>query len=387
MNIRSLIAGIQTIHKAAQHHAFQQVDYSVTLRNWIIGAYIVEFEQRGAQRAKYRDNLLDVLAERLNKIPGLGKRNLYLFKSFYIAYPQILQTVSAKSRNRSFSIINPFSVPVSGRNSNLPILQTLSAKSLTRKNQGMTTLPVEVLLNRLSFSHFIELLKVDSESKRVFYEIQSIRNNWSVRELRRSIETLLYERTGLSAKKRAIISKAKEGITEAEQIIKSPYILEFLGLEQKPEFNENDLEQSIINHLQKFLVEMGRGFCFESRQKRISFDNKHYFIDLVFYHRILKCHVLVDLKIGAFDHSDAGQMNMYLNYFREEEMSAGDTPPIGIILCADKNESLVKYATGGLSKKIFVGKYLVALPSESELKRLIQSDTKHFLKKKGNRKN
>jgi predicted nuclease of restriction endonuclease-like (RecB) superfamily len=193
------------------------------------------------------------------------------------------------------------------------------------------------------------------------------------------METLLFERTGLSSDKEAVIAKAKDVLPPAPgDLIRNPYVLKFLGLEEKPAFSESDLEQAIIEHLQKFLVEMGRGFCFEARQKRITFDNDHYFIDLVFYHRILKCHVLVDLKVGAFSHADAGQMNVYLNYFKDQEMTPGDNPPIGIILCAHKNDTLVKYATGGLSQEMFVGKYLVQLPSEDELKQLIHADTMAF---------
>ena len=167
-------------------------------------------------------------------------------------------------------------------------------------------------------------------------------------------------------------------VLEADEIIKSPYILEFLNIPERTSYSEKDLETSIINHLQEFLIEMGRGFCFEARQKRISFNNKHYRIDLVFYHRILKCHILLDLKIGDFDHADAGQMNVYLNYYKENEMTANDNPPIGIILCSQKDNALVHYATGGLSKEIFVSKYKLQLPSEEELAALIESDLKLF---------
>ena len=196
-----------------------------------------------------------------------------------------------------------------------------------------------------------------------------------MRELQRAIETSLYERTGLSTNKLAVIEKIKDGSTlNPIDVIRNPYILEFLGLEEKAEFSENDLETAIINDLQSFLIELGRGFCFEARQKRITFDNKHYHIDLVFYHRILKCHVLIDLKIGTFDHADAGQMNMYLNYFTENEMTESDNPPIGIILCTQKNESLVHYATGNLPQQIFVSKYLINLPNEEELTAFIKTE-------------
>jgi len=161
---------------------------------------------------------------------------------------------------------------------------------------------------------------------------------------------------------------------QVADVVKNPYVLEFLGLEERLGYRESDLEQAIINHLQTFLVELGRGFCFEARQKRITFDNEHYFIDLVFYHRILKCHVLVDLKLGAFSHADAGQMNVYLNYYKEEEMTPGDNLPIGLILCAQKNDTLVRYATSGLSEQLFVSKYQVNLPTVAELQHVIQAE-------------
>ncbi|HAD14442.1 MAG TPA: cytoplasmic protein, partial [Saprospirales bacterium] len=232
----------------------------------------------------------------------------------------------------------------------------------------------------LSFSHFVELLRADTPLKRMFYEVQAIKNNWGVRELERAMNTMLFERTGLSANKEAVLEKMKGSLPlSPTDVIKNPVLLDFLGLEEKPAYTETDLEQAIINHLQQFLIEMGRGFCFEARQKRITFGNTHYRIDLVFYHRVLKCHVLLDLKIGKFDHADAGQMNVYLNYYRKNEMTELDNPPIGIILCADKEDSLVEYATIDMPHEVFVSKYLVALPSVETLKKLIDEDRAQIL--------
>ena len=232
-----------------------------------------------------------------------------------------------------------------------------------------------ILLNRLTYTHFVELLKCATALQRTFYETEAIANNWSVRELRRAMDSLLFERTGLSQNKQEVIEKFRSGSgLNPADFIRNPYILEFLGLEEKPAYTETDLEQAIIAHLQKFLLEAGRGFCFEARQRRISFDNRHYRIDLVFYHRILKCHVLFDLKIGQFDHADAGQMNLYLNYYRENEMTKGDALPVGVILCAQKNQALVHYATGGLSQQIFVSEYLLNLPSEEELRQIVEEE-------------
>ncbi|MCW3463467.1 PDDEXK nuclease domain-containing protein [Chitinophaga nivalis] len=260
-------------------------------------------------------------------------------------------------------------------------MRTLSAKSIT--TESTTNQPIvdnlkttsDLLPNRLSFSHFIELLKSDTPLKRSFYEIETIKNNWSVRDLQRAINSMLYERTGLSSDKQAMLeSQTKSEGLKPEDVFRNPYMLEFLGLEEKAVYTETELEQAIINHLQTFLLEMGNGFCFEARQRRITFDNTHYRIDLVFYHRILKCHVLLDLKIGEFTHADAGQMNVYLNYYKEHEMNEGDNPPVGIILCANKNENLVRHATAGLPQQVFVSKYLINLPSEIELAKIIEEE-------------
>jgi predicted nuclease of restriction endonuclease-like (RecB) superfamily len=231
------------------------------------------------------------------------------------------------------------------------------------------------LLSRLSFSHFIELIRVEDNLQRLFYEVEAIKNNWSVRELARAIDTSLALRTTLSTNKESIINKIKNlKPTATSAIMRNPFVLEFLDLEEKSEYSETDLETAILNHLQKFLTELGTGFCFEARQKRITFDNEHYHIDLVFYHRILKSHVLIDLKIGKFDHADAGQMNVYLNYYRENEMSENDNPPVGLILCGNKKESLARYATTGIDNQMFVSQYLLKLPDKKLLESFIKNE-------------
>jgi predicted nuclease of restriction endonuclease-like (RecB) superfamily len=232
-----------------------------------------------------------------------------------------------------------------------------------------------LLLSRLSFSHFIELIRIEDNLQRLFYEVEAIKNNWSVRELARAIDSSLALRTTLSTNKEAIINKIKnlKPVSPAE-IIRNPVVLEFLNLEEKCEYNESDLETAILNNLQKFLIEMGTGFCFEARQKRITFDNAHYRIDLVFYHRILKCHILIDLKIGKFDHADVGQMNVYLNYYKENEMGEGDTSPVGLILCGDKHETLAQYATTNIDNQMFVSQYLLKLPNKELLENFIRTE-------------
>jgi predicted nuclease of restriction endonuclease-like (RecB) superfamily len=335
LNISSLALQISNLHEYIQKRVLQQVNNALSIRNWLIGLYIVEYEQNGNDTAVYGLKVMKELADRLKSIKGMSSTQLYLYKDFYKTYPEFFPTVSGFLQNSGFQHDGIF-LTVSGKFGN----------EISNQQKAEHSLPAEVLLSRLSFSHFIELIKAETPLKRAFYEVESVKNNWSVRELNRAMSTLLFERTGLSINKEAVIAKAKNEIaTLPSDIVKNPYFLEFLGLEEKPEYSESNLEQAIIDHLQKFLVELGRGFCFEARQKRITFDNKHYRIDLVFYNRILKCHVLLDLKVGEFDHADAGQMNMYLNYYRKNEMTEGDNPPVGIILCANKNDALVEYAT------------------------------------------
>lgn len=358
-SLEQLTAIIQQTNTYFLNKAQQQVNTALTIRNWLIGFYIVEYEQNGSDRAKYGVALLKTLSKKLTSrgIKSLQERNLYLCRDFYRAYPQILQTPFAKLYLTDFELFEK--------------LQTASAKLPQSESAENTS----QLLTRLSFSHFIELLKADSEAKRRFYEGQAIENNWPVKELKRAIDSLLYERTGLSSDGAATqqnFKTAPDNLPEA--VFRNTYLLEFLGLEDKAPFTESDFEERIITNLQHFLLELGRGFCFEHRQRRITFGNKHYRIDLVFYHRILKCHVLLDLKIGEFDHADAGQMNMYLNYYKENESHSGDNPPVGIILCSGKNEALVKYATMGLPQQVFVSKYLVNLPSEKELQQIVDEE-------------
>lgn len=369
-NLERLTNTIQETNQFFINRVRKQVNVAMTLRNWIIGCHIVEYEQSGEDRAEYGKKVLETVAVRLKEkgIKGMAETNLKLFRMFYNTYPQIRQTLSDELQPNELQ--------------NIKISQTLSDESISKKhnnikrsNEAANPIEISLLVNNLSFSHFIELLKADSTTKRRFYEVQAINNNWGVRDLKRAIDSLLFERTGLSTDKEAALKKhIIQNDVKPEDVFRNTYMLEFLGLEEKPSYSESELEDSIITNLQNFLVEMGKGFCFEARQKRITFDNKHYRIDLVFYHRILKTHILLDLKIGEFDHSDSGQMNVYLNYYKDNEFTNGDNDPIGIILCSGKNEALVKYATMGLPQQVFVSKYLINLPSEEELQRIIEEE-------------
>lgn len=368
-NLDVLSGHILEVHSFFKSYAVKQINNALTLRNWIVGYYLVEYEQSGKDRAVYGQKTLKTLSEALGKkdVKGFSDRNLRLCRQFYLEYPNIWQLITAKFHDTDKQFITIWQSKIAKSN------------SINVASQNDLSIPISTLVEKLNYTHFVELLRISEPLKRNFYEWQAIKNGWNVKQLQRSINSLLYERIGLSKDKESMLSKLKtEHLQQVDDIIRVPYILEFLGIEEKSEYSESDLEQAIINHLQNFLIELGRGFCFEARQKRISFNNRHYRIDLVFYHRILKCHILIDLKIGEFDHADAGQMNVYLNYFKENEMAENDNPPIGIILCSHKDNALVHYATGGLPNELFVSKYRLQLPGENELKALIENEVSQF---------
>lgn len=230
------------------------------------------------------------------------------------------------------------------------------------------------VLSRLSFSHIAELLQCDDATKRAFYELECIRGNWSVRELKRQMASLYYERSGLSKDKVKLAALAQENAERADPTltIRDPYVFEFLGLKRQEVMSESHLEDQLLNKLHDFLLELGHGFCFEARQKRILIGDSHNFVDLVFYHRILKCHVLLELKIAAFSHENIGQLNTYVSWYRKNMMTAGDNPPVGILLCTQKDHALVEYALAGIDNGLFVSKYLLELPKKEEMQRFIE---------------
>ena len=231
-------------------------------------------------------------------------------------------------------------------------------------------------LARISWAQFLELIHIEDPWKRAFYENEIIGGHWSKRQLQRQVESMLYERTGLSTNRKAVIERARKQAPQKsiDDVLRDPYILEFTGLAERPEYSENDLETALLDQVQRFLLELGRGFCFEARQFRMTEGRKHHRVDLVFYHRILRCHVLIDLKIRAFRPADAGQMNFYVNWFKANMMADGDNPPIGILLCSDKNGAEVEFATAGMDQKLFVSRYLTALPTVTQLKTLLERD-------------
>jgi len=315
----NLYQDIKQILDEARKKAYASINFAMVEAYWHIGKSIVD-KQGGNEKAEYGTGLLKQLAKQLTADFGKGftVANLKNMRQFYLIFP------------------NSYA-----------------------------------LRSELSWTHYRLIMRVENEKARQFYLEECEKSNWSTRQLERQINTFFYERLLSSQDKEAVsdeIQTLEPGI-KPEDIIKDPYVLEFLGLEKNPHFYEKDLEQGLIAHLQKFLLELGRGFSFVGRQSRISFEGRHFYIDLVFYNYILKCFVLVDLKLGDLTHQDLGQMQMYVNYYTREMKNEGDNPPIGIVLCADKSESVVKYTLPEGNTQIFASKYKLYLPTEEELKR------------------
>ncbi|MBI5699928.1 DUF1016 domain-containing protein [Candidatus Saganbacteria bacterium] len=319
-----LIDSIGALLQQARQKAFQQINNLIVKTYWEIGRYIVVYEQENKVKAEYGSKLLDKIAYDLKGRYGKGfsRSNVVYMRLLYLKYPKS---------------------------------QTLS--------------------DQLSWSHYVELLGVSDDLARSFYEKECLVNRWSVRELERQINSMLFERLALSKDKQGVLALAAKGhkIEKAEDVVKNPYILEFLGIPEDYRYSEKELEQKVIDNMQNFLLELGKGFTFVARQYRLTLNNKHFHVDLVFYHRILKCFVLIDLKLGAITHYDIGQMNMYLNYFKKEEMAEDDNEPIGIVLGAEKKHILVEYALGGISNKLFASKYQLSLPNKYLLQKAVEN--------------
>lgn len=378
MNFDSLVHTIHSIQDALQEQAAHAVNIALTARNWLIGYYIVEFEQHGEDRAEYGEQLLKRLETRIKK-KGMTERRFREFRRLYVVYPQLsteiakyLVSLPIGSRN----LLNNSAKEIrhTSAESQAPIIRRTSAELVVTEDW---MLPADMLFNRISYSNLSLISQIDDPVKRSFYEIENIKGCWSNRELDRQISSSFFERSGLSKNKAALSAMVKqEAITLTPvDVLHEPVTLEFLGFKSKETWTESDLEEAIINHMQEFLLEMGNGFCFEARQKRILIDSDYFKADLIFYHRILKCHVIVDIKIDRFRHEYASQMNTYLNYYKYEVMQPGDNPPVGLLLCTGKGDTLVKYATAGLDQNIFVQKYLINLPSVEDLTSYIERET------------
>lgn len=320
----------------AREHVVAQVNLTMVKTYFEIGRLIVEEEQNGKNRAEYGKNILEGLSTVLSKEFGKGfsVTNIRQMRNFYLAYG-----------NR----------------------QTVSAESETLKQQ---TPSAEF---KLSWSHYLKLMRIEDKSERQFYEIEAVKNNWSLRELNRQYDSALYARLTLSRDKTKIKELSEKGLVleKPKDMIKDPYVLEFIGLPEVAAYSENDLEEGLINKLEHFLLELGNGFTFVARQKRISFDDKHFYIDLVFYNRILKCFVLIDLKIGELKHQDLGQIQMYVNYYDREVKLADENKTIGIVLCQNKSEAVVEFTLPESNEQIFASKYKTVLPTREEFKTIL----------------
>ena len=351
---KSFVSELRKLLENARHQAARAVNAILTATYWEIGRRIVEYEQGGKARAEYGEELLKRISDDLTSQigRGFGISHVKMMRQFYLAY------------------------------SNLKNRQSLIGQSTAKKSQSLIgelegkpeahyapDLPALMDYFPLSWTHYARLLRIKNDHARNFYESESIRGGWSVRQLERQIESQFYERTALSRDKASMLKKgtskkSSDRITPEEEI-KDPYVLEFLGL--KDEYSESDLEEALIRHLESFLLELGGDFTFVARQKRLRVGGEWYRVDLVFYHRVLRCLILIDLKIGKFTHADAGQMHLYLNYAREQWTHSEENPPVGLILCAEKDATVARYALEGLPNKILAAEYKTALPNESEI--------------------
>ncbi len=361
----TLANNITSLQDTLSFQAVHAVNLYITARNWMIGWYIVEYEQNGLDKAQYGEQLLKKLSSRINR-KGLGERILYNSRQLYTTYPYmgeiIVDFLSSNNVQLSNSILHTACAK----------LQHADIKNINITKQEDWQTPPERLFYKINYSSLRLISTINDPFKRAFYEQELIRGCWSYKELDRQINSLYYERMGLSTDKQALkrYVSNKSDKTAPKHIIHDPTTLEFLGLKPENVFTETKLETEILNHIQNFLLELGNGFCFEARQKRILIDQDYYKADLIFYHRILRCHVIVDLKIDRFRHEYASQLNMYLNYYKHEVSLPDDNPPIGLLLCTDYGETTVKYATEGLSN-IFVTKYQLQLPSEADIKKYL----------------
>lgn len=360
-SFNDLASIVQTTHDAAQSSAVKAINRMQTMRNWLIGYYIVEFEQNGKDRAEYGTQLLKKLEERVDR-KGVNVTLLQMSRNFYKLYPQMVNLFVPNQKYSTASNISESSVQLKSNSSNNET--NLICATVSHKFQ---TSP-ELMISRLSFSHLREIMTLDDPLARYFYEQECIKCTWSVRELRRQISTNLYVRAGISANPEKLLSlPSVQGHDSAELQIRQPFTFEFLGLKAQEVIDEHDLEDALISHLQEFILELGKGFCFEARQKRIIIDDEYYYPDLVFYNRILHCGVIIELKNEEFSYENFGQLNAYVSHYRENEMQPGDNPPIGILLCTRKGKKMVEYALAGMDNNLFVSTYMLQLPDKKTL--------------------
>lgn len=355
-SFNDLASIVQTTHDAAQSSAVKAINRMQTMRNWLIGYYIVEFEQHGKDRAEYGTQLLKKLEERVDR-KGLTTTLFKWARKFYRLYPQMMENL-------------PIPICATVMHQLQPIENKEDTIGASMTHQFVT--PGKIIISHLSFTHLREIMALDDPLARYFYEQECIKCTWSVRELRRQISTNLYVRAGISANPEKLLSlPSVQGHDSAELQIRQPFTFEFLGLKAQEVVDEHDLEDALISHLQEFILELGKGFCFEARQKRIIIDDEYYYPDLVFYNRILHCGVIIELKNEEFSYENFGQLNAYVSHYRENEMQPGDNPPIGILLCTRKGKKMVEYALAGMDNNLFVSTYMLQLPDKKTLEEFL----------------
>ena len=375
MNFESLVGQINQVQDVLQAQAAHAVNLSLTARNWLVGYYIVEYEQHGEDRAKYGEKLINRLADEIKR-RGFEPRSLRLYRRIYLVYPQLGPEIGIYLQKNSIEVYDAegnsiWQLPIAKLQAHDNQSDEIWQSAIAKLEEWST--PADRLFYRLNYTCLAYLTSIDNPLKRAFYEQETIRGCWTQKELDRQVSSQYYERMGLSKDKKALQRLAEKNAQQLapRDILHNPVTLEFLGLESQDVYTETKLESYILNHLQAFLLEMGRGFCFEARQKRILIDQDYFKADLIFYHRILKCHVIIDLKIDRFRHEYASQLNLYMNYYKHEVMQADDNPPIGLLLCTDYGVTTVQYATEGLSHNLFVSKYRLQLPSEEDIKQYL----------------
>jgi predicted nuclease of restriction endonuclease-like (RecB) superfamily len=390
MKYENLLSSIDETHQTLQQSAVKAVNSHITLRNWLIGYYIVEFEQNGEDRAQYGARLFQNLAKELksrniktNERDLRGYRNFYatylLFVDF-ICYLPAYRQLAKNSLSIRGALTSKSQIPILGsvtQKSKKPIRGSVTPELQQSEIKEDETYYTQIF-TQISYTHFVELIKIKEPTKRKFYELSIIKNTLSVRELERQIATLTYERVGLSANTDLAFQELKNKVIPetTDDAIKSIYFFDFLNLPNTHLVQESQLEEALINHLEKFIIELGNGFCFEARQKRILIDDEYCFVDLVFYHRLLKCHILIELKVDKFKHEHLSQLNSYVGCYNDQVKQIDDNPTIGILLCTEKGNKMVEYALAGMEEKLFVSKYLVQLPQKEQLIQFIENELK-----------
>ena len=376
-DFESLVNTIQSVSDTLISQTMVVINRNVTARAWLTGYYIVEYEQNGEDRAKYGEKLLKNLVDKLDN--SFSVETLKKNRKFYQTYPELSGPIAGylmAEFGKGESVITRFALTDIEKGKS--VITQSTGKLLVSGDDDIPKINPDILFDRLSYTHFTQLLYMD-DLQRTFYAYEAIRGTWSVRELKRQIDSNYYTRIGWSNKPEVLseITHGKASIMTAKESIRSPHVFEFLGLATKDVWEESDLEQGIIDHLENFILEMGLGFCYEARQKKLLIDDVYYKVDLVFYHRILKCHVLIELKASKMDYTDVAQLNMYMAYYRENIMESDDNPPIGLLMCTEVGKEMAEYVTSFTDPQLFISKYQLNLPPKEKILEFLKRENQN----------